>query len=664
MRAYLITGDVRLFESLERYFTFIAGEKLKHIPVPYPASPQDHVAAFHTIADSLEEELSKNSSSRAPLVIVDTCFFGPTDQTFLAGRAKLSDWNPLHNDLSSLYAMFLLAYPEVHWVFYTHERPEKFVELGTTRQANQTDQLRIREWQTLSFCEAMSAQQSQSVSSNSSVGSGNAPPQEQGQGSNESENWPLKRLLEYGRLNPCFLFDATGLRNYFHGKISNENKGHFVRQRDGCAAAIDEEEPYVFLHGYLAYKLGYRVHLVTTEKLMTKLFGKQGRDGSSRPADMTFQDIFLNFPDHIGTEPQSDLQKRFREDKQNGEDPQYPLLAKINTHIFVSVGHRHSASYEANRAFFRDQRAQGKKIKKVFKPSGGTYNLLKDAGLLNQYWKNLRQWIKDTAPPKQPPPEGGHSAPGRLVVIAERLNDRAEKILEKAQTVQECILGATLALEASELLGYRTPTTALESIALRHQLEVKAECMFYGVGYNIDVKSRLKEIEMEVKAVARWFHGSVKKRSLLNAQLSIITEIARIFRDHGQFDEEQVCLRRLRDLNRQWYFLAHPWFSFFWPIRWYVEKLVGSFPAFVTMVLAWPFVFGVLSSLMEAGFKNSAEWKFWDHVAHAYFTFFGLQPLEFPADWKAKLLAVLIVLTGFLHLGIFIAHLYTLIMRR
>jgi hypothetical protein len=197
---------------------------------------------------------------------------------------------------------------------------------------------------------------------------------------------------------------------------------------------------------------------------------------------------------------------------------------------------------------------------------------------------------------------------------------------------------------------------------------VKAECMFYGVGYTIDVKSRLKEIEMEVKAVARWFHGSVKKRSLLNAQLSIITEIARIFREHGQFDEEQICLQRLRDLNRRWYFLTHPWFIPFWPLRWYVEKLVGSLPAFVTMVLAWPFLFGVLSSLIKAEFERPADkkaiWDFLDYVFYAYFTFFGLQPLEFPAEWKAGLLTVLIVLAGFLHLGIFIAHLYTLIMRR
>jgi len=617
MRTYLITGDLRLFESLERYFTFVAGEKLKHIPVPYPASPKEYVAAFHTLADSLEEEFSKNLSTRAPLVIVDPCLFGSRHPTHFLGRTKLSDWNPLHDDPSSVFGMLLLAFPEVHWVFYTYERPEKFVQLDT----NRIDQSRIREWQVLS-----------------SRGS-----------TEQSTNSPLQRLIEYGRLNPCFLFDATGLRNYFHWRISEENEPYIVRQRDGCAAVIDDEEPYVFLHGYLAYKLGYRVHVVTTARMMSELFGTDG--GGTLP-EITIQDIFLNFPDYAGREPQSNLQQRFKT---------YPGLAEIDTHIFVSVGHEHSASYEANRKFFREQCTQRKKIRTVFKPSGGMYKLLKDAGLLSEYWEKLEKWVKKTAPPEKPPyPQvGGHSAPGRLVVIAERLNKRAEKILREAQTVQECILGATLALEASELLGYRTPTTALESIALRHQLEVKAECMFYGVGYTIDVESRLKEIEMEVKAVARWFHESVKEHSLLNAQLSIITAIARIFREHGQFDEEQKCLNKLRALNRQLCFHTRPRrlipFQLLW---WYVEKLVGSFSAFVMMVLAWPFFLGIISWIVEN------HWKFWDHIAHAYFTFFGLQPLQFPENWKGKLLTIFIVLAGFLHLGIFIAHLYTLIMRR
>ena len=52
--------------------------------------------------------------------------------------------------------------------------------------------------------------------------------------------------------------------------------------------------------------------------------------------------------------------------------------------------------------------------------------------------------------------------------------------------------GALLALEAQELLANRTPTTALEALAVRHELEVTAECMFYGVEYNFDVRRRLE----------------------------------------------------------------------------------------------------------------------------------------------------------------------------
>jgi hypothetical protein len=633
----LLTQDSWLGESISRFVELCCSGKVRMIGYRAPENLTDLLQTVDVVSRSLYSSDGDEVASRhtAPLVLVDPCFLSAPGKMWENSVAdSMARLDPLYvpttrpdgsgeifnPEPGQLFGLMVLAHPEVHWafLFQPSDLPrENAIDLFryTTQdqsQAKTVDTLKAK---------------------------------------------TLKEVIELLACRYHPLFDPSGLRRSIKA-IVREKHHHPVRIRDRVAAAIDEEEPYAFLHGYLAYKLGYRVHLVMTERMMTQLFGEtQG----GTPADLTFQDIFLNFPDHAGRGPQSNLPERFREDREG----KYPLLAKINTHIFVSVGHRHSASYEANRAFFRDQHALGKKIKKVFKPSGGMYNLLKDAGLLNRYWKNLKEWIKRTAPPKEPEPEGGtHSAPGRLVVIAERLNNRAEKILQEAQTVQECILGATLALEASELLGYRTPTTALEAIALRHQLEVKAECMFYGVGYTIDVKSRLKEIEMEVKAVARWFHGSVKKRSLLNAQLSIITEIARIFREHGQFDEEQICLQRLRDLNRRWYFLTHPWFIPFWPLRWYVEKLVGSLPAFVMMVLAWPFVFGALSNLMEAGFKNSADWKFWDHIAHAYFTFFGLQPPEFPAEWKAGLLTVLIVLAGFLHLGIFIAHLYTLIMRR
>ena len=55
-----------------------------------------------------------------------------------------------------------------------------------------------------------------------------------------------------------------------------------------------------------------------------------------------------------------------------------------------------------------------------------------------------------------------------------------------------------LLFEAKELLCGRSITTALEAVSLQHQMEVHAECSFYGVAYEIEVDSRFKEIANEV----------------------------------------------------------------------------------------------------------------------------------------------------------------------
>jgi ABC-type multidrug transport system fused ATPase/permease subunit len=222
------------------------------------------------------------------------------------------------------------------------------------------------------------------------------------------------------------------------------------------------------------------------------------------------------------------------------------------------------------------------------------------------------------------------------------------------------------ALEALELLGCRTPTTSLEAIALRHKLEVKAECMFQGMEYNIEVKSRFREINGEVRAVSHWFNPATRKRSALNAEMSVVTEIMRIFREYGQFDEEQECLKHFRELNRRWYFLNHPWFRPIHPLRWYVETLIGSFRLFVLAILGWPVVFGLLSFATGATFgANGGDIVgLGHHLTNAYFSFFGLQPSVQPNNSAAHILTLLLVVIGFAHLGIFISHLYSLVSRK
>ena len=187
--------------------------------------------------------------------------------------------------------------------------------------------------------------------------------------------------------------------------------------------------------------------------------------------------------------------------------------------------------------------------------------------------------------------------------------------------------------------------------------------MFYGAEYRKDVRNRILEIESEVKTVAEWFHPSVRDASSLNAQMSIMTEVMRVFREAGQFDEEQQCLIHLRKLHRRSMLLNHKWLKVINPLLWYVEKLVSSFPLFVVAIFVWPTVFGLLTWLTRAQFGNGEITGWGDHMTHAFILFFGIGPTQFPKHF-VQLFTVLIMILGFTHLGIFITHLYTLLSRR
>jgi len=464
------------------------------------------------------------------------------------------------------------------------------------------------------------------------------------------------------------LYDPFGFRQSLRNAINDNQIWHKIYNiviRDKLAAAIDEEKEYAYLHGYMAYKLGYRCFVVTSMRLFEKLFSNRKEDQNRNwplNIELTFEDMFLNYPDKENNEINlSNLQTR---------DEKFKKLTEVKNRIFVTVGHKYIRWSEANKLYLKElkakARAKGGIVRKIYKPSGGIYNTMEQAGLLKDYWKKRKDEWQKAKPGPNTEEAGGHSAPGRLLLIAEKLIDRARKILDEANTVQDCIHGALLALEAQELLGYKTPTTCLEAIALKHQLEVKAECMFYGVGYNIDMKNRFKEIEGEVKAVSEWFHPSVRKKSYLNAQLGIITELVEILRDYGQFDEELQCLKKIRKLNRQFYFLNHPGLKFVQPLRAYIDTLVGSFPLFCGALFFWPIFYGLLGYLFNTryeGYKDGIL-TFWEQVANSSYTFFGLQPSSQPIDTISHVLTIFTVLTGFLHLGIFISYLYNLIFRK
>lgn len=593
---YIFSRDSEMLNSLCRFVKHICinSENIRH-----EFNPKENARLFSTI-----ENITAILDKKSPSELLETSVL-----LDLTGKdMDNNSWDVLsaNSSITDIAARLCLMYPEVYWIF---------IGLPSNKPVGDIHWLKEH-----FFC----------------------PP---------DKLEKILTFLQYHSLGYLPLFDTSGLRSWIKHRIMNKlNRTNIPYLLPPAASAIDEESAYVYLHNYIAYRIGYRCYPVTTLYMMEKLFNSS--KDSNAHIDFVFEDIFLNYPDKAIDISLSNLKKR---------DTTYSRLKDVNKRIFVTVGHEHTDWYDSNREHIKSLKCHGKKVKIVYKPSGGFYNLLHESGLFKDYWKY--QHDKRSNYKKTEPKTDHHSTPGKLLEIAEILINRAERLYHEAMTVEECIYGAILASEAIELLDYKTPTTCLGAIALRHKLEVKAECTFYGMEYNIDVKNRLRELKEEIKTISRYFYRSVKEKSSINAQMMIVTEIMKIFREHGQFDEEQECMKYFRTLNRQWYFKRHPYFIIFKSFRWYFDTLIGNFRWFLIAILLLPLILGVISITLPAKF-GAKDWDTFDHILNAYFTFYGLQPVEFPENTSAKVLTVILVLAGFFHLGIFVSYLFTILSRR
>ncbi len=592
--------------SISRFVRFVGIESkgLKH-----EFDPQKHAHTFSFI-----EEITSVLEQAPPEKLLHTAVI-----LDISGAEDYKSWDPIRITpaASDIAAMLTLMYPEVYWIFITMDD-----------NIPSTDLL----WLSDHIVNPLNTE--------------------------GMEKCMYLLNQHYYGYSP--LFDPSGLRAWLKKKMKKDTTESAISSDKAedlpFAAAIDEETSYAFMNAYLAHKMGYKSYAVTTLDMMKRLFknGEDKKNKNTKNINLVFEDLFASFPDKDSYSHLSDIKKK---------DAEFEGFAKVKKRIFVTVGHKHIAWYKSNKEHIRMLKQECKHIKMIYKPSGGMYNLLEKAGLIKDYWAEAKRQWRDAVPGDEK--KEGHSASGKLLLISEKLIDRAEKIYHKAITVKDCIHGALLALEARNLLMYKTPTTCLEAIALRHKFEVKAECMFYGVEYNIDVQSRFKELEGEIHTISKWFHPKVKKASSLNARMSIVTEIMRIFREVGQFDEEQACLKYFRKLNRKWFFTRNPWIIPIYPIRLYVETLVGSFRYFVIALLFWPILFGFISSMVGAEFgkNNDSIAGFSKQMINSFSIFFGIQPVQFPENPSAMAITMFLMIGGFLHLGIFVSHLYTLITR-
>ncbi len=503
------------------------------------------------------------------------------------------------------------------------------------------------------------------------------------------------------------MFDPSGLRNEIKKTLTNpidwEERRivNGIPQRSKTAIAIDEETSYAYLNAYTAYRFGYRGWAITAWEMMCNVLGAK-----NEKIDLVFEDLYLNFSDSTSSFNQARNYGKCRqyfsyqqERLSNLEfrDCLFPLLKDVQRRIIITVGHRRTTKekkkWDDNQEYLETFDSTWKKI--LLKPLSGIFDLWKKARLFpvqncvddSDSWnkklsgvlrfnflKNRKEFPVFAEgfiwpPVHEPDPEkkGSHSAPGRLLEIAERLIERAEKILTDVKNIPDAIQAAVLALEAKELLADRTPETALQALSVQHQAEILAESMFHGGKFDLNVKDRFKEIQKEVQAISRWFNPERRKFSELNTQLTLIEDLAKKFRHLNQFYEEQECLEVARKLRFAVWIRKNPIRWLWWPLLKYIDIILRSPRYILSVVFIWIILFTPVYFFSN---PQQAEGILGAFAAAIAF-FFTLQPAEgwsgitiFGTKYWWNLIIAFQGVVSFVNLGLFLAHIYMIISRK
>jgi hypothetical protein len=474
------------------------------------------------------------------------------------------------------------------------------------------------------------------------------------------------------------LLDGSGLRNAVRKRIADSEEGRrkvapYIPFRTDMAIALDDEISYAYFNAYTAYRFGFRAFPVGRNALAEALLAEKNSDLPS--PFLTFEDVYLNFPDNPAYRHYSDLGS----DDANGRKEKLSRLEKANYRIFVTTEHRHGGDggkHDANHAYVesddcvQDGTEANRYGRMVLKPYSGMFALWTRSGLGRRLrgggvGKPKRGVAPEFVwpPPKSDGHDGdtGHSAPGRLLQVAAHMIIRCEAMIRAGvHTVPDAVRCAVLTTDALELLGDRTPTTAMDALTFKHVAEVTAECQFSGVEYNIVVQPRLDEIAREARCLSRWFNHSRQRMAAMNVEMTTLVEMMRVFRDHGQFDEALICQNRVRHLHNRLWMRQQPARIIFWPVLKYTETVLASFAWFLAAIAGWLLLFAALFSWVAKVPVVPAGVGPWDQA----FTSFTGGGAFASSSFAWNLLTVCAVFLGIAHIGIFISHVYMLVSRK
>jgi hypothetical protein len=385
MQVYVITESDEFARSIAGYFRHARGVTAASIVLsPPPDLSQPWILrTFRLLANWIESDAGRSAE---PADLSRAVAFIDLYDEQVSGFSELNPSLRGKGHWAVVVSMLLLAFPEIQWVFNTPYEPlhNPLFARGHV------------------------------------LGAGNT----------------ITQILNLRDAEYTPLFDPTGLRNSIRKQLRATEKSEYVPVRPQVAASIDEEDTYAYFNAYLAYRLGYRTHVITSYEMMQSILGGPADEPDKKPApaatalakpaagaatqtaagsgamlaavpaaepvagvdakaatgasgatngqinvELIFEDLFLSFPDQPAlTWHMSDLRKRTAHFPGLDNSSQYRVLVTVgHDRTTVSTGIK-----EGNEQFLREwENAYGKDdrgVGEVSKPLSGFFYLWDQSG--------------------------------------------------------------------------------------------------------------------------------------------------------------------------------------------------------------------------------------------------------------------------------------------
>lgn len=463
-------------------------------------------------------------------------------------------------------------------------------------------------------------------------------------------------------------FDPYGFRNVIRTTKTPLNYG----------AAIDDENDFAILNGYLLYKNNYAAFVISSFSEMEIVLNGKGEIGSQNEDDIklsvVMEDVELNFCDikeHIKKEDKFSLfTSNIKGRKRNVYDVLYKhrpdkfeALKKISRRVFVSS----VSDFKGRRpcdCF-------------VSKPFGGMYDrklqILRDNIIPDKDGQNKERLV----------PEGHSVGDARAQLVAESLIGRARTIAKDAKTTESAIHAALLASDAWRLLKGECLALSLETLDIQQRMEATAECTFVGTSNKLDVKERIKVLSKEVKGLV----GSKRngRYQEYNAMVEIADGLRQVYRDFDQFIEEDEAIKIVRLYEWKlkyrtfqsgatlYNILLFPKFLFFGAPSLYFIHVISALWKMGLWVVLWLLLFAGLYNWLSldecCGFLDTGTSvciiPFGKQLIYSAESFFAPGATELKGcSAILHIVHIVEMVFGVTHIGIFVSFLFQKISRR